>query len=188
VAEVTDPFGLSVSPFRTTAAAGDRTAVVHATVRDVGTKPIEVTTAVRQLSGMQHGCGLAAVASWAKATPATFALKPGEAEHVTVSVTAPPAVTGHVDLAAMFTGQLPHQTGAVAVTGAVGSRVELSLPGATTGHPCSAATAAPKAAPLPPAGNGGAGTGALVIFFALLACVAAVVTWAVRSVRKHRRL
>jgi hypothetical protein len=179
-----DPFGISVSPFKTTAAEGNRTVTVHATVRDVGTKPVEVTTSVRQLSGMQHGCGLAAVASWAKASPATFALKPGETEHVTVSVTAPPAVTGHVDLAAMFTGQLPHQTGAVAVTGAVGSRIEMSLPGATVSKPCSAATQAPRAALLP-ANNGGPGAAAIVGGICLV-IVLAMACWAL-VLRRRRR-
>lgn len=179
----TDPFVLSVSPFKTIVSAGQHEVTVHVTVKDAGTQPLKVTSNFQQVQALGGGrfTTVKAPASWAQASPASFSLAPGQAKSVLVTVHVPDSVTGKTDIAAMFRGQLPHSDGNLAVSGQVGSQVVLSLPGQTqTLHP------SVSASPPPAAASGSSWPGALAGAGIILAVVlVALAVWAIVLRRRH---
>jgi len=111
--------------------------------------------------------------------PARFTLQPGQSKIAHVHVNAPGSVAGSYDLAAVF-ASTPQAGHGLAVSGAVGERVQLAYPGQTSGRPCVAvrpphvAVHQASSTGIPFAGIGGA-------LLAVLVIIAAVLTW------RHRR-
>lgn len=156
------PLSVEAWPLVVSAPAGKS---VHytVTVRDTGTKPINVSTKTLVLHGQ---------CSHLQFSPSHLALRPGQQQHVTVTA---PAGTP-TDYLAEFSGTIAHVHG-FAPAAVVGSRLIVGQPAKTV-----TACTAPKAVvPHPQA----AGT-PWWIFAAVAAAVLLAVVVAVRMWRRHR--
>jgi hypothetical protein len=96
-----------------------------------------------------------------------------------VHVAAPATAIGRYDLAAIFTSA-PGNGDAVHVSGAVGSRILMNLPGATTLKQCVIAAPAQHAA-----SGGGSAVGGFIFLGVLLGLVALAI-WGVRRLVRKR--
>jgi hypothetical protein len=156
------------------------------TVTDRGSSPLAVTAGFRALERVNGQCRAAQAPKWVTASPASYKLAPGQSRHVTLTINAPAAVTGHYDILAVQSA-LPANTAHAAmgdtIGGGVGVRMLIDYGGPTTGKPCATAAAQPRAAAPPASGFPLAGAlgGLAVVLVALLA------VWAVMLRRRHAR-
>ena len=183
---------ITATPYKVVSTA--RTLSVPGTVTDSGAAPIKVTTAFQSLTKAAKGCHEASPPSWVKVTPSAFTLKPGESQHITITVAAPPGAHGDYDLAAIYSA-LPvtaatSHGGGVTMSAGVGTRVLVNLGGAANDtHPCLVAVPpVPKAAPIagPHVGASGFNPVALVLLASVI--LAALVCIGVAIRRRTRRI
>jgi hypothetical protein len=188
-ATVSNPFSISITPFKTVAVAGQRLLHIPVVLKDSGTKPISVTTSVQEVTATGNGgCGLTSPPHWISVSPGSFTLQPGQSVTTAVNVSAPASAHGQYDLAAVFRAAIPGAHGSLNLSGAVGSRVLLDLPGSTAAKPCLAVAPAVHAA----AGGGSGWIGALIVavlaglaIFGLLRLRRVIRRW--RPARAQRR-
>jgi hypothetical protein len=177
---VQNPFSMSVAPFKTVAAAGQRSLTYPVTIKDTGSAPLKVTSSIAQLAQSGSTCGLAKAPSWVTVSPGTLTLQPGQSAQAMVHVAAPAAAAGRFDLAAIFASAGTGQ-GTVQVSGAVGSRLLLNLPGKSAVKDCLAAA--------PPATHQGSPLLGAILVGVLGVLAVALVLWLrhlLRNRRSHR--
>lgn len=173
------PFSLSITPYKVT--SGARHLSTPVTVTNHGTSTVQVVASTSAIARSGGGCALARAPQWITVSPAHFTLKPGQHLTAHIIVNAPASAAGSFDLAAVFAGQPQAGAHGLAVSGAVGERVQLAYPGKTAGRPCVAArppvAAHQHASSVPYAAIGGA-------LLAVLVIVAAVLAWRHRRARR----
>lgn len=172
----THPFTLTVAPAASVAGQGVRHVRDQVIVANNGTRPLAVTTSA-QLAEQQHGrCNVIGKVPWAHASPGAFRLRPGHREVVQFTIRAPGSVHGKTGIVMLAEGRIPgHHSGAAVLGGAVGSQVQLRLPGKPAVQPCYLAV--PKSP----------GSGFPVAYAGLAAVLLALAVLVVMVVRRRRK-
>lgn len=154
-------FGLSVSPAKTTDTGHAITAL------NTGKVPITLTVSLAEVRKVSGSCKLTATRpAWAKVTPATLTLSPGERQSAHLALTGMPAHP--TDVAVVFT-TAPAASGAVRLDASVAAQVGV-------GH------GTPACLSLPPVHSGGADG---IIWLSVALAVAAVGATVARIIRRH---
>jgi hypothetical protein len=151
-------FGLQVSPIHVSARAGGSAVL---TVRDVGTKPLLLSTSLLRVRGSNGACGVTAsgLPRGITISPASLRVRPGHARTATVHVASSVPAS---DVAVIFSEQ-DGSRGAVHVSGAVGVQLIITAPGKAVAHRCVAVRAAPPKPGFPARTVEGAGGAAVLL-------------------------
>lgn len=129
-------FSLSVSPARLIVPGDQLARPQQLTVTNRGSAPIQVTMTKRDFEQLPDGSprfveqAPYSASTWIAAAPETFALQPGQAQQVTVHITAPTnADAGEHQVAIVSTVPAPDQKPGISVSRSVAIALYVTIPG-----------------------------------------------------------